>query len=315
MAIRVQMGIGLRDERGVVFGTLRQVSNRHLKVDIAADYPQGAQLEFQFALDGYRASALGQASVEKVLVDELGLGTSSYLLAIGSLDEHSQPVFREWLYDQAQGGGTASRPHERLISSIARAKADPERVREGQRRLEALDDARARRSTTSVVSSVTGASSSTRTGVGRAALRQALRGWGDQPAGSVSSRPSPEASRPSSLDRSVAPGVLPLEVRLSESAEPPRILVRFHDRRRFLDMFRDHLDRDMLFLRLEGASLTSGTAVAVRMAFPGGDILLSHGLVLAVLPSGIAIQLRLSAEDRGQVREAATSCQRALDRA
>jgi hypothetical protein len=207
-----------------------------------------------------------------------------------------------------------SRPHERLVSSISNPKADPDRIREGQRRLEAVDEAHARRSSPSNASSVTGASSPGRTGVGRAALRDALRGWGEGSEGSSPRHPERETIRGTSLDRGVAQGVSPVEVRLAASAQPPRLLVRFHDRRRFLDMFRDHLDRDMVFVRCEGAGLATGTTVAVRLAFPGGDIPMAEGLVLAVLPSGVAIQLRLSAEDRNQVRQAVAASQRAAER-
>lgn len=314
MAIKVKISIGLRDDRGVLFGTLLEVSDRHLRATAEGLYDPGQRVEFRFPLDGYRASVLGQARVQRVVPPEFGVGLASLVLDIEELDPRCQAVFREWLYDQAHGGGTPSRPHERLVSSInSTVSSDSARARDGQRRLDALDAARAQRLGQSVPPGHSAPGSDLRQGVGRAAMREALRNYAG-PQGEAA-RPAPASGPPPSHGGETQAGGAALEVRLSDRSTPAKLLVRFHDKRRFLDMVRDHIDRDMLFVRVDGASLPVGAALSVRMALPAGEVLLCDGLVLAALPSGFGVKLELTDGDRSQVQAAAAASLRSAHRA
>jgi len=177
VAIRVKMSISLRDERGVIFGSLKKVSDRQLDVVCESAYMRGQLLEFQFELEGFRVSVYGKARVEGVNTPELG--PSRYVLRIVEQESSQAAQYREWLYELAQGGGSSSRPHEHLSSIISNtARARPERMAEGERRLRAMDERRTRSSATSTSSSWLSSSvSGARRGVGRTALREALRSY------------------------------------------------------------------------------------------------------------------------------------------
>ncbi len=110
MAIRVKMTIGLKDDVGVSFGTLEKVSDRHLQVEIDAEYHKGQMLEFQFALEGWRTSVQGEVAVVRVVPHQMPHGPTTYALKIVSIGDGKETTYREWLYEIAQGGGGGGGP-------------------------------------------------------------------------------------------------------------------------------------------------------------------------------------------------------------
>lgn len=98
-----------------------------------------------------------------------------------------------------------------------------------------------------------------------------------------------------------------IEVKVTDHTEPPRVLVCFHDPKRFLAMYRDHLDRDVLFLRHDGPVLPMGGSVRVRLVTPTEDVVLCDATIQAVLPSGVGIVLSLDDDDRSLLRRTAAS--------
>ncbi len=350
MAIRVKMTIGLKDDVGVSFGTLNKVSDRHLQVEIDAEYHQGQILEFQFALEGWRASVQGEVAVIRVAPHELPHGPTTYALKIVSLAKDKETLYRDWLYEIAQGGGATAPPPRDPTSSVVSNVDRVSRRAEGEKRLKNLERQREARRSYSVVSSIAGSGvTNARPGVGRQALRNALRGFAgqpdeekaeDEPPASVPppsrppasvpppSRPPASVPAPSRPPASVpapsrlrdVPSVPPssishagsdqrrrkrVDVRVALDASPPRVDARFYEPKRFLAQYRDHLDRDVLFLRHDDLDIAVGRGVRVRVVLPTDDTVVCDGKVAAVLPSGTGLLLFLDDDDRSLLRRTA----------
>jgi hypothetical protein len=286
MALRVSMTIALRDEHGVVFGNLDKVSDRHLQVSIDADYQRGQVIEFQFALEGMRRSVQGEAAVIRVVPDEKGGGLCTYALKIVSLSSDAKRAFEAWLYELAQGGGTSAKPHRdhasSIISTISRTS---ERRREGERRLARLERSQPAQNPSWVSSIAASQRSESRTGVGRAAVRAALRGFADR---------STDGSHSASVTSRAKPDRLQVKVRPAT----------------FLHQYRDHLDHDVLFLRLEAAELPVDSAVRVHLVLPTDDRMRCDAVVGAHLPSGTGLILHLEDQERSTLRAVATQLMR-----
>jgi hypothetical protein len=345
MAIRVTMTIGLKDDAGVGFGTLTKVSDRHLQVEIDAQYDRGQPLEFQFALEGWRTSVQGQAAVIRVSPHELSHGPTTYALKIVSLADGKEAVYRNWLYEIAQGGGASVAPHPDATSSVISRVDRASRRAEGEQRLRALERQREARRNHSVVSSIAGSgATSDRPGVGRQALRSALQGFagrsGDERSTTRTTDPTPSHTRgsappPSRPPASTAPPSRPprraapwreelsvppssisrtaserrrtkrLDIRVAPDASPPRVEARFHDPKRFLSQYRDHLDRDVLFLRHDGLDIAVGRQVRVRLLLPTDDAVVCDAKVATTLPSGMGLLLFLDDDERSLLRRTA----------
>ncbi len=294
------MTIALRDEHGVVFGNLDKVSDRHLQVSIDADYQRGQVIEFQFALEGMRRSVQGEAAVIRVVPDEKGGGLCTYALKIVSLSRDAKRAFEAWLYELAQGGGTSAKPHRdhasSIISTISRTS---ERRREGERRLARLERSQPAQNPSWVSSIAASQRSESRTGVGRAAVRAALRGFADR---------STDGSHSASVTSRAKPDRLQVKVRTDTI--PARIEARFSDPATFLHQYRDHLDHDVLFLRLEAAELPVDSAVRVHLVLPTDDRMRCDAVVGAHLPSGTGLILHLEDQERSTLRAVATQLMR-----
>jgi len=350
------MTVGLRDDNGVVFGTLSKVSDRYLQVESDADYERGQMLEFQFALEGRGTSVQGDAQVVRVVPHEIPHGPSSYALKVLAVAQGMEAVYREWLYDLAHGGGSSLQPQRDHASSISSTiSRTPQRRAEGERRLAQLEQRRARRSSNSVVSSIMDSSvSATRDGVGRQALRQTLRGFavrssgpeavdpdsvgggrrpmdvepilGELPPRSLPPHSVPPRSRP---PRSDEPSITPsgfssagrsdrqkrkrVDIRVRRDTDPARVEVRFADPRRYLAMYRDHLDRDVLFVRHEDLDMALQCRVRARLVLPNDQVILCDASVGACLPSGTGLLLKLNDAERSLLRRTAAQLLRSRD--
>ena len=270
-------------------------------------------------------------------------------MKILSLAKGKETVYREWLYDLAHGGGSSQKPHRDHSSSISSTISNAaERRSEGERRLAAIERAKAERRSNSVVSSIMGSSvSATRAGVGRQALRQALRGFAVRGGSAEPTTSEPGADRPLEVEPLVGgvprrngptrsmpplrdePSITPsefsaaggrsgkarrkrLDVRVRLDTQPPRVEARFADARRYLAMYRDHLDRDVLFVRHEDlVDLALDSPVRARLVLPDDEVVLCDARVGACLPSGIGLVLRLDEGDRSLLRRTAAKLLRA----
>jgi hypothetical protein len=96
-----------------------------------------------------------------------------------------------------------------------------------------------------------------------------------------------------------------LDVRVVADASPPRIEARFHDPNRYLAQYRDHLDRDVLFLRHDDLDIAVGRGVRIRIVLPTEETLVCDGKVAAALPSGTGLLLFLGDDERSLLRRTA----------
>jgi hypothetical protein len=94
-------------------------------------------------------------------------------------------------------------------------------------------------------------------------------------------------------------------VRVRTDTEPPRVEARFADPRRYLAQYRDHLDRDVLFLRHDDLALAVDTRARVRILLPTDDVVLCDARVGASLPSGTGFVLQLGDDERSLLRRTA----------
>lgn len=318
MAIPVQISISLRDQRGVVVSRLIQVSDRTLEVEGETARLPGERLEFQFELEGFHATLYGEAVVERVTDPEFGRGRC--FLNIVEIERRRKALFREWLYEMSQGGGTPRRPHAHLdsvISSTACSRAG--RREEGEARLRVLERTRSQVGSRSM--SAPGGSSmiGTRGGVGRKALRAALATYGAQPASqpppdgeplpAASSAPTRRDRRGTEPPRADGAGSKSLrrkrrrvDVRIAHGAKPPLVVVRYNDPLRYNKHYWEHLQRKALQVRCRDADLPAGSEIRLRIVMPGGAVVSCPATVELVMPNGLGLVLELDAGDAASLR-------------
>ena len=282
MAIHVRLPISLSDERGAAPGTLLKVSDRTLLVQSPGTFELARPLEFRFEPEGGRAGVSGTAEVVQLQPPADADDETAYALRILGMNDDARTAFRTWLYELSQAGGTASRPppsqpgaagSERTISTIS--------------------------SVSSLLGSLarTGGGNPTGRGAVREAMRSSFRASSDKRSGPSSE----DVKRPAVTDRAKTG----IEIRVEPGCAPPRITVTFHDPERFRAMYRDHLDQDILFVRLGTTEVVAGTVLEVRIVLPGEEIFRLPGRIVAVLPSGTAILLTLDEGHRFRLQKAA----------
>ncbi len=178
MAIRVDISISLRSEYGVTLGRLLKVSDKQLLVAAESKFRPGAKIEFQLELPAYGTTVYGLAQVTRITI--YTDAPNRYLLVITQLSTKDRQVYQEWLYDLAQVGGGPSRSSA-LVSSIVSTLGERPSSSGSRRVSPPKDSARPTHSGSSPgrdgrwSMSVGSAVSDARTGVGRAAVREALR--------------------------------------------------------------------------------------------------------------------------------------------
>lgn len=295
MAILVQLAISLRDDVGVVMSRLLEVSDKMLVVDGENSRLLGQKVEFQFELEGFHTALYGEAEVERVINPEFGRGRC--FLRIVDIRSHQRALFREWLYELSQGGGTPRRPHAHLssiISSTTTSRA--ERVREGERRLRLLDQARTGPQGT--------VSSLAMDSVGRNSLRDVLVAWDRKESARSAGATASARGRPRPTDESRRHGTSRdqqrrrrVEVRIARSAQPPFIVVRYNDPVRFSEHYWAHLHRGALQVRVYDHDVPAGIEIRLRLIMPNGAAVTCQGHVATVLPSWLGLALRLEDDD------------------
>ncbi len=195
MALRVDTGISLRSEYGVTPGRLLKVSDKQMLVTAETKFRPGAKVEFQLELEAYGATVFGIAQVSRVTA--YTDAPNRYLLVISQLSSKDKQLYQRWLYDLAQVTGPASRAG--LASSIVStlgprgpASRPPQSTPERTPRSSPPAKGQGRWSVT-----VGSAVSDARKGVGRAAVREALRARFAERMRSkqTTGAPPPEASR------------------------------------------------------------------------------------------------------------------------
>ncbi|MFH1462990.1 MAG: hypothetical protein ABIO70_01250 [Pseudomonadota bacterium] len=174
MAIRVDTSISLRSEYGVTFGKLLKASDKQLLIDTDTKFRPGTQVEFQLELKAHGVTVYGIAQVTRVTA--AADGPSRYLMAITQFGAKDRRIYQEWLYELAQIGGQPSRPSA-VVSSILSTRVESTAAPGGAAAPAPppiplpFAPQGEHAPTWSAGSSATG----NRQGVGRAAVREALR--------------------------------------------------------------------------------------------------------------------------------------------
>ncbi len=115
-----------------------------------------------------------------------------------------------------------------------------------------------------------------------------------QPEASPSTaQPSPPHSKGTALRR--------VEVKLSLNVNPPLISLRYPDAARFAVDYRDYLSKDAAFVRWSGTKPGHRAEVSVQLVLPSGVEISTTGQVVAIMPSGFGLSLRLSDGDRERI--------------
>ena len=165
MAIRVDLSISLRSEYGVTIGRLLKVSDKQLLIEADSKFRPGSQVEFQLELASYGATVYGLAQVTRVTA--YNDAPNRYLLAIAQLSTKDRNLYKKWLYELAQGGGShGSAMASSIVSTLG------ERTPPGS--APAASQPQPRRGPDLAWSAASDASAG-RQNVGRAAVREALR--------------------------------------------------------------------------------------------------------------------------------------------
>ncbi len=315
MAIPVQMSISLRDRRGVVFGTLCRIADRRLELTCETGFRSGQLLEFSFELEGFHTSVNGKAEVERSVDGDSG---ARVFLCLTELGGGQEALFREWLYNQTQGGGTSSRPHAHLSSVISTtSQTTSDRLAAGERRLRALDERRSSSLTSSFPSSTP---SPHRSRIGRKAVRDVLLAHAHaetQPAKSEAPRRKARPARAavhrgpeyggSARDRLPRPKKKRrrLEVKVANKAKPPLVMVRFNDPRLYSRQYWRYLCRDALFVPHTQTKPSKEAEIRLRLVLPGVPPLNCPGKVVVSIPTGLGLRLELTEEERVLLRRIA----------
>jgi hypothetical protein len=96
-----------------------------------------------------------------------------------------------------------------------------------------------------------------------------------------------------------------VEVMLSLDKRPPLVSVRYHDHARFLTDYTDYLSKNAAFVRWSGTKPGHRAEVAVELMLPDGAQLRCQGQVVAIMPTGFGLSLKLSDSDREQISQQA----------
>jgi hypothetical protein len=117
-----------------------------------------------------------------------------------------------------------------------------------------------------------------------------------------SSRPQPKGSSVSASERPAEPPPATshkrLEVVVSTSEVPAVVSLRYNDPARYLSDFGDYLSKGAAFVRWAGTKPDHRSAVSVAIILPSGKTVRCDGEVVALLPSGFGISLKIADADR-----------------
>jgi hypothetical protein len=114
------------------------------------------------------------------------------------------------------------------------------------------------------------------------------------PSSSMAAMPGAQAPRPKRV-----------EITLALDKRPPLVSLRYRDVNRFLSDYSDYLSKNAAFVRWSGTKPGHKSEVAVELLLPAGARIVCKGQVVAIMPSGFGLSLKLSDSDRERIREEA----------
>jgi hypothetical protein len=122
-----------------------------------------------------------------------------------------------------------------------------------------------------------------------------------------SSRPdaAPSIGTVASTTGSTSPRPKRLEIVLALDKRPPLVSLRYNSTTRFLSDFADYLSKDAAFVRWAGTKPNHRSELAIEMMLPSGARIACSGQVVAIMPSGFGLSLKLSDDDRQRLADEA----------
>ena len=115
-----------------------------------------------------------------------------------------------------------------------------------------------------------------------------------QPSSSMAAVPGAQAPRPKRV-----------EITLALAKSPPLVSLRYRDVNRFLADYTDYLSKNAAFVRWSGTKPGHKAEVAVELMLPAGTRVTCKGQVVAIMPSGFGLSLKLTDADLERIREEA----------
>ncbi len=113
------------------------------------------------------------------------------------------------------------------------------------------------------------------------------------------------ASSTAAMPGAQAPRPRRVEITLALDKRPPLVSLRYRDINRFLADYTDYLSKNAAFVRWSGTKPGHKSEVAVELLLPGGARISCNGLVVAIMPSGFGLSLKLTDNDRERMKEEA----------
>jgi hypothetical protein len=289
--------IAIKLPEGMAFGKVRKVSVSRILFEMATELKLGQQLDWRMELTGWNATVLGRLQVMRIQVREERADVVE--ARIVHIDGSESRIFRDWLAELSVGGTT--RRYEADPSSVAgvkRGRMSGTSRAQTEHALKNIDRrSTSQQDTTKDAFGLTSQLLSTVSGVeegasGRkamsAALKAGLRSGGQRRRADHLIDP-PHETRPPKPPVQVQSDPM-IEVHNASGNEVIR--VEYTDHLSFQQDWRKHIKRSGLFIQ-EQVLGQRGAIKDIELVLPSGRVLKCNAEIVAPMPSGTGLALRL----------------------
>jgi len=295
----VNATIGIRSSNGVQFGTLRGYRDGVFRFHCDDRLVVDEKVELRMELPGAGATIYGAVLIERVREGRAG-GPPGYVARVVEMSVRDRDALTAWIEDLS-GGGTSKTPDRTLSMSDhigALRSLPPSEVKRALRSF----DRRAGREDISGAWGIGGERRDTSaiTGAGRAAIRSALAGVLTEAATEQDGRGG-DVSGPARPDWLVPEAV-------SEAPDPDFafdaevLSVTFRSSDVAAAQYASHIRGGGLLVPGTQWSWPVGTRFAIRLHLPNAVVVRCPAEVVAVMPSGFGLSLKISNTDQDRLR-------------
>ena len=228
MTLYVAASISIRSENGISFGMLRRIDDDRIVFETDGELVPGDDMELRIQLTGLQATIYSHARVTSAVSRQDAL--SRYCAQLHDMSRDDEALFQEWQAEISQGGSLHR--SDLLASAIgcgdSSGPRDPRRIEDNLKRF----DERHNELSNPALSNpwgITTETSNTRAGMGRQAIRAALRaslarqGGNKQPAhqSAGTSRSASTSTAPAAVQPPSPPGGAPEPAPHRPASRPP----------------------------------------------------------------------------------------------
>ncbi len=118
-------------------------------------------------------------------------------------------------------------------------------------------------------------------------------------------QPVPSSALAPSATSSKGPAPKRVEIHIALDRRPPLVSLRYRDLARYLADYTDYLSKNAAFVRWTGTKPGHKAEVAVELMLPSSARIACEGQVVAIMPSGFGLSLKLTDADREQLTQEA----------